>query len=283
MPRKKGKKVLVQRDRARQQTPVSDQIPNEFRPSETVNRREQGQESPEGPGPSAAIGAVESPYPLPRLLPSFLPKKYPDHNLSKYTDELSRALHMRDSAVKPMPVDQLHELKDTIVKHLVSNGSAYAIPAKFSYASAFLSNTLDMNSGNFEYVYTHFGVTAPARRAKVEKTIRHAIRTFRKALGWGDQRLPEKRMLWEHGHCAEAQSLPAVVKHCDDLGFQRSAVVIHTLAMDRYGTQCYMCENCKQLVTERILSEHPAWIVVDVSVPDNWKVYRGSASQNVQS
>ncbi|TFK17312.1 hypothetical protein FA15DRAFT_710929 [Coprinopsis marcescibilis] len=161
--KKKGEKVLIQRDLARQQSRVPDQISNDFGPSTTVDRSGQCQESPAG---SASVGAVKRPYSFPKLLPSFLPPDYPNHSLTIYTDELSSALHMRNSALKPISVEQIRELKDAIVEHLVSNGLAHAIPAKFSYASAFLPNTSDINTGNFEYVYTHFGVTAPAGRAK---------------------------------------------------------------------------------------------------------------------
>jgi hypothetical protein len=184
----------------------------------------------------------------PKRLSGLIPPDFPLHIDSIRAESFSRDM---TSSHQGNLIDMLDIFRKKIIS--AHGGNRKQVPSTFSITRASNSD-----------IPTQFGVTAPVKkktknRSRLQMT--DLVRRYRVLQCWGEQQPPLKSEEWEHGQCAEDQSLSSVVAQCADLGLKN--VIIDTLAMKKSGRLVGMCKNCRSYVSHRILRKHPTWKVVD--------------------
>ena len=187
----------------------------------------------------------------PMQLSNLIPLNFP-----LYIDSIRAELFSRDMSSSYQ--GDLIDMLDIFRKKFISAyGGNKQVPTIFSIA----------RTTNFDHIPTQFGVSAlrspKKKKSKSRSQMADLVRNYRVRLCWGEQQPPQKSEAWEHGQCAENQSLSSVVAQCADLGLKN--VIIDTLAMNKSGKLVGMCGNCRSYVSLCILRKHPTWKVVDVT------------------
>ncbi|KAG2006303.1 hypothetical protein CC2G_002627 [Coprinopsis cinerea AmutBmut pab1-1] len=181
-----------------------------------------------------------------------LPPDYPH-----YIDSIQAELHSKAMWVHPLFYISRANCIAFLDQFRIDNNFSYggnlgAAPSKYSVSRA-----------NHSSIRPHLGVSGPHGKGRKVFKVAESVRAYRRRLSWGTSVDPpySAEQSWDHGHCAEAQSLPAVVEQCERLGLVH--VEIETYAMDKWGSQARMCKNCEQYVVWRVLQHNPTWVVVD--------------------
>ncbi len=178
-----------------------------------------------------------------------LPPQFPP-----YIDPIRADLFSQQMSSSDLnPRATLECFRQETISAYANSGNVQEVPAMFSYAKA-----------DHQSIPTQFGVSAPRSSRFITTSTAAAteVRDYRLRQCWGEQKPPVNQEFWEHGNCAENQSLPSVVARCERLGLED--VFIETLAVKKSGEFAGMCQNCIDYVLCSILRKHPTWRVYDV-------------------
>ena len=183
----------------------------------------------------------------PLRLSSLIPPDFP-----LYIDSIRAESFSRDtlSSHQGNLIDMLDNFREKMIS--AHGGNFKRLPTTFSIAR--------VSGFDFDPIPTQFGVSAPIKN-KSRSRMADMVRLYRVRQCWGDQKPPQKLAPWNHGQCAENQSLSSVVAQCAILGLKN--VTIDTLAMNKSGRLVGMCGNCRSYVSHSIIHKHPTWKVVD--------------------